>query len=88
MAAWASTGLEGLDAVLSGLQKGDNVVWQVDSIDDFCSFVDPFVAQALQDNRKVVYMRFASHEPLIQAQAGITIYNRRLTTSSIVCRIY
>ncbi|MHC4501061.1 MAG: PEP/pyruvate-binding domain-containing protein, partial [Planctomycetota bacterium] len=75
MVSWASTGLKGLDAVLSGLQKGDNVVWQVDSIDDFRSLVNPFVAQALRDNRKVVYMRFASHEPLVQAQAGITIYD-------------
>jgi hypothetical protein len=75
MVSWASTGLKGLDSVLSGLQKGDNVVWQVDSIDDFRSFVKPFVAQALQDNRKVVYMRFAGHEPLVQAVAGITVHN-------------
>jgi len=31
MAGWASTGLEGLDKILTGLEKGDNVVWQVDS---------------------------------------------------------
>ena len=41
MAAWASTGLKGLDDVLSGLNKGDNVVWQVDSIEDYKRFVTP-----------------------------------------------
>ena len=49
MAGWASTGLEGLDKILTGLEKGDNVVWQVDSVEHFCSFVDPYVFRAAQD---------------------------------------
>ncbi|HUW18924.1 MAG TPA: PEP/pyruvate-binding domain-containing protein [Sedimentisphaerales bacterium] len=75
MASWASTGLKGLDVILGGLQKGDNVVWQVDSIDDFRSFVEPFITQALRDGRKVVYMRFAGHEPLVRAGNGARTYN-------------
>ena len=74
MTGWASTGLKGLDEVLCGLKKGDNVVWQVDSIDDFRQFVRPYVAQALKDRRKVVYMRFANHKPLVEDEPAVTIY--------------
>ena len=35
MTAWASTGLEGLDKILCDLKKGDNVVWRVDSVEDY-----------------------------------------------------
>ena len=48
MAERASTGLKGLDTILNDLRKGDNVVWQVDHIDDFRSFVKPFVAESLR----------------------------------------
>jgi hypothetical protein len=75
MVAWASTGLEGLDKILSGLNKGDNVVWQVDSIEDYKRFVTSFVMKGLRDGRKVIYMRFADHAPLVQPDSHITIYN-------------
>ena len=32
MVGWASTGIESLDNVFTGLKKGDNVVWQVDGM--------------------------------------------------------
>ncbi|GAI00453.1 unnamed protein product [marine sediment metagenome] len=75
MVARQSTGLKGLDAVLDYLRDGDNVVWQVDKIDDFRNFVTPFVTRAKQDSRKVVYMRFAKHKPLVQADTNVTIYD-------------
>lgn len=75
MAGWASTGIESLDAVLTGLQKGDNVVWQVDSIDDFAVFVKPYVERANQQARRLVYMRFAKHKPLVEPGNGIKIHN-------------
>jgi hypothetical protein len=74
MAGWSGTGLKGLDEILGGLKKGDNVVWQVDSIDDFRQFVRPYVAQALKNQRKVVYMRFANHKPLIENGPCVTVY--------------
>jgi len=74
MAAWASTGIEGLDEVLCDLKKGDNVVWQVDSIDDYRHFVSPYIARAIQDGRNVIYMRFAQHRPLIENQPGVSVY--------------
>jgi hypothetical protein len=74
MTAWASTGLSGLDKLLCDLKKGDNVVWQVDSVDDYRHFLTPYVAQALKDKRNIVYMRFAQHPPLVENQSNITIY--------------
>ncbi|UCC96478.1 MAG: PEP/pyruvate-binding domain-containing protein [Phycisphaerales bacterium] len=74
MAGWASTGIESLDAVLTGLEKGDNVVWQVDSIDHFAAFVSPYVERAKQQSRRIVYMRFADHEPLVESAAGANVY--------------
>jgi hypothetical protein len=61
--------------VLNYLRKGDNVVWQVDSIDDFAAFVTPFVKTAVSAGKKVIYMRFASHKPLLEKSPGIQIFN-------------
>ncbi|MFB0555581.1 MAG: PEP/pyruvate-binding domain-containing protein [Phycisphaerae bacterium] len=74
MAAWASTGFGGLDKLLCDLKKGDNVVWQVDRVEDYRHFVTPYVAQALQDKRNIVYLRFAQHPPLVENQPNITVY--------------
>jgi len=60
-----STGMPGFDTVIDHLRLGDNVVWQVDSVFDYRMVVDPFVAQAGADGRKLVYVRFGRHEPLM-----------------------
>ncbi|PLX89694.1 MAG: phosphoenolpyruvate synthase [Desulfuromonas sp.] len=70
----ASTGYKGLDGVLDGLRIGDNVVLKVDSIEDYRYFVGPFVDQALVDGKKVVYMRFGDHPPLLEPSPHITVY--------------
>jgi hypothetical protein len=75
MAAWSTTGIRGLDEILCGLRKGDNVVWQVDRIDDYRDFVSPFVKAALKDDKKVVYMRFANHKPLIQDESNVIVHS-------------
>ena len=74
MTAWAITGLTGLDTILCDLQKGDNVVWQVDSIEDYSHFVRPYINKALKEKRNIVYMRFAQHEPLIENLPSVTVY--------------
>ncbi|MDD5327203.1 MAG: PEP/pyruvate-binding domain-containing protein [Phycisphaerae bacterium] len=74
MTAWASTGFAGLDKILCDLKKGDNVVWQVDSIEDYSHFVKPYINKALEDKRNVIYMRFAQHRPLIENQPNVTVY--------------
>ncbi len=45
----ATTGLPGLDTVLSGIEPGDNIVWAVDAIADYQEFVSPYVAAAQAD---------------------------------------
>ena len=60
-----STGIDGLDQVIDYLRLGDNVVWQLNDIADYKRIVIPYVKQALADNRHVVYIRFAAHEPLL-----------------------
>jgi hypothetical protein len=74
-----STGISGLDKVITGLQLGDNVVWQIDSISDYTEFVDPFVKKALEENRRLVYIRFANHKPLLKKEKGITVYELNAT---------
>jgi len=69
-----STGINGLNEILSYLQMGDNVVLQVDSIEDYKKFVDPFVETALARNQRLVYMRFANHPALLQAGKQIKVY--------------
>ncbi len=80
MTEWASTGLKGLDGILCNLKKGDNVVWQVDSVEDYRHFVTPYIDKAIRDKRKIVYMRFAQHEPLITNQPNVTIYHLDATS--------
>ena len=69
-----STGIKGLDEILTGLRSGDNVVWQIDNIEDYRSFVVPYVKEALGKNKKVVYMRFADHKPLLDGSEKIKEY--------------
>ncbi len=69
-----STGIKGLDAVIAGLRTGDNVVWQIDDIKDYIGLVTPFVRQALAEDKKVIYMRFASHKELLEPSPRIKRY--------------
>jgi KaiC/GvpD/RAD55 family RecA-like ATPase len=72
--AHVSTGIKGFDAVLGYLHIGDNVVLQVDGVEDYRTMVLPFVRQALQNDHRVVYMRFARHVSLIEATGKVAIY--------------
>jgi pyruvate,water dikinase len=59
------TGLPGLDKILNGVRLGDNVVWQVDSIEDYVKFVALFCQDANKEKRPLIYFRFAPHESLL-----------------------
>ncbi|MFA5388735.1 MAG: PEP/pyruvate-binding domain-containing protein [Candidatus Omnitrophota bacterium] len=69
-----STGIKGLDTVITGLRLGDNVVWQIDDIKDYIDLVKPFVKQALKDKKKVIYMRFAGHKELLEPSDAVKRY--------------
>ncbi|GAM08833.1 phosphoenolpyruvate synthase [Geobacter sp. OR-1] len=74
-AGFVTSGLPGLDSVLGGLRLGDNVVWRVDRIEDFHDYARPFVSSALASGRRVVYIRFAGHEPLVEDPAMVKVHN-------------
>jgi hypothetical protein len=69
-----SSGIESLDGMIDGLRTGDNVVFQVDSIEDYRMFVTPFVRRALNEHRRVVYVRFADHAPLVEQEPGVAVH--------------
>ncbi|MDD3217849.1 MAG: PEP/pyruvate-binding domain-containing protein [Lachnospiraceae bacterium] len=69
-----SSGITGIDEVLDQIRLGDNVVWSVSSLEEFAFVVKPFAAQAIQDKRQLIYIRFAEHEPFLEAQEGLQIY--------------
>lgn len=69
-----STGIKGLDNVITGLRAGDNVVFQIDDIKDYLELVKPFVRQALKEKKKVVYLRFAAHQELLKPSKDIKRY--------------
>lgn len=67
---FVTSGLETLDKVLQGLRLGDNVVWQVDHLEDYRRFAEPFAHKAVRDGRRVVYLRFAPHPPILTDMEG------------------
>ena len=70
-----STGIPNLDSVLNGLRIGDNVVWQVDNLDDYRRFTVPFAENALAEDKRVVYIRFAEHDPILAENQYSVTYN-------------
>ena len=68
-----STGLPGLDRVLRGLIPGDNLVWQVSSVEDYRPFLGPYVQAARDLGQRLVYFRFARHEPLVGPEGGAEV---------------
>src|SRR5512134_2147689 len=69
-----STGLPDLDLVVRGLLPGDNIVWQVDSVEDYAPFVSPYCENALRTGRRLVYFRFARHPELVGEESGAEIH--------------
>lgn len=65
-----STGLPGLDGTLQNLQAGDNVVWQVETVEEYRPFVLPFWEECLRQRRPLVYFRFGRHHELITPSQG------------------
>jgi pyruvate,water dikinase len=69
-----SSGIESLDEILQGIIAGDNVVWQVDDIAHQIPFVHAFCKCAHLDGKKLVYLRFASHQPLVPDKYGADVF--------------
>ncbi|MEX2607705.1 MAG: PEP/pyruvate-binding domain-containing protein, partial [Kiritimatiellia bacterium] len=69
-----TTGLPGLDEVLKGVLPGDNIVWQVESWEEYRDFVVPYAEAAHRDGKRLIYFRFASHPKLLPANRCYRIY--------------
>ncbi len=65
------SGIQALDEVLQGIRLGDNVVWQVDSLEDYRYFAEPFAEAAIVACRRLIYLRFASHASVLTPRPGL-----------------
>ncbi|MFV0363444.1 MAG: phosphoenolpyruvate synthase, partial [Suipraeoptans sp.] len=68
------SGCPSIDAMLDNIRLGDNVVWQVGNIDDYRFFAEIFARRAVLDGRRMVYIRFAKHDPVIPILEGVEVY--------------
>ncbi|MFC1500891.1 PEP/pyruvate-binding domain-containing protein [Elusimicrobiota bacterium] len=69
-----STGLPELDNVIQNVMPGDNIVWQMDSIEDYILFVHPFLSDAYKKGNKLIYFRFAEHSSLLPEGVNAEVY--------------
>ncbi|MBQ4530115.1 MAG: pyruvate kinase [Lachnospiraceae bacterium] len=69
-----STGITGLDTTVDMLRLGDNIVWQVESIEEYQRVLKPYVKHSLEEKRKVVYIRFGNGEPVIEQEEGVLLF--------------
>jgi len=54
--SYLNTGLPELDKILKGLLPGDNIVWHVESIEDYKKFVMPFCRNAIKHGQMLMFM--------------------------------
>ena len=75
MAAFEKTesGIPMMDEALQYIRLGDNVVWQVPSLEEFKIVAERFADQAIKDHRNLIYIRFAEHEPILTPRPGLRI---------------
>ncbi|MCR5674669.1 MAG: PEP/pyruvate-binding domain-containing protein [Lachnospiraceae bacterium] len=69
------SGIPEMDTALDSIRLGDNVVWRVSELSEFKLFMEPYVRQAIEDRRNIIYFRFASHEPLLNDRPEIKTEN-------------
>ena len=69
------SGLPLLDDLLKGLRLGDNVVWQLDSLEDYPLFAEALIEHAMRNKSKCVYVRFASHAQVVKPRYGLAVVN-------------
>ena len=81
MAAFEETrsGIPMMDEALQYIRLGDNVVWQVPSLDEFRVLAERFANQAIADKRNLIYIRFAEHEPILTPREGLKIEHVELS---------
>ena len=73
------SGIPMMDEALHHIRLGDNVVWQVPSLDEFRYVAQKFADQAIRDGRNLIYIRFAEHEPILTPREGLKIEHVELS---------
>ena len=73
------SGIPAFDKAIDNIRLGDNVVWRLNDLSEFDMFMKPYVKQAIADGRNLIYIRFASHPPLLEEQEGLRVINVELT---------
>lgn len=73
------SGIPMMDEALQHIRLGDNVVWQVPSLDEFRTVAEKFADQAIKDGRNLIYIRFAEHEPILTPRKGLKIEHVELS---------
>ena len=73
------SGIPMMDDALQNIRLGDNVVWQVPSLDEFRFIAERFAEQAIRDGRNLIYIRFAGHEPILTPREGLRIEHVELS---------
>ena len=66
-----NSGIESLDGVLDHIRLGDNVVFQINHLKEYIYFVKRFILQAKKEDKRIVYIRFAQHEPLLGKEDAV-----------------
>ena len=51
--------------MLDSIRMGDNVVWQVSSMDDYMHLVTPLCNQLYEEGKELLYMHFSGHPALL-----------------------
>ncbi|PKM49616.1 MAG: hypothetical protein CVV02_15385 [Firmicutes bacterium HGW-Firmicutes-7] len=69
-----NSGMPALDEIINHIWLGDNVVWKVDTLEDYIQYARAFASTAKKEGRKILYIRFASHVPIIEDTNGIEVY--------------
>lgn len=80
----ARTGFPGLDSALLNVRLGDNVVYQIDSMESYQLLVRKYVVSTWEDGFPVVYFRFASHAHLLEGLEAATPFSNLIRTPLVV----
>ena len=67
------SGIPSMDLALDSIRLGDNVVWQVSSLEEFRIFASAFAEQVIREGKELIYVRFAEHPPILEAKKGIRV---------------
>lgn len=69
-----TTGHPGLDTLIDELRLGDNVVWQVDSIEDYRQVVRLWADAVRESGIVLHYIRFSKNPPVVDLADGVRIH--------------